>query len=574
MKTKIYLLLMLGMIFLFSCSDNDSYEAGLGISNVILPNVTEESRGTEITIKGNGFSDDDVLALSSVSSGTEKSLFLETRAVTDSTITVLYPITATKDYYGVVLVRKNRMRRLGIIYSVLGKMPDENLRNAISELYPNLFVGDRILGSAKEISFKDGALDISGKKISSLDGLEYFPTITNLNCSDNNISEIPKAILSKLVNLTAENTGLKTLVLGTKDAPNQSMVSLNVDGNTNLTDIDLYYTYAITQFSAQNCGLVNLDVRNYHSIYGGCLNYNGNDFKFTFTDNTDKTRTLKLESWWMDSYYAHSGSVVDALNKGVTVECYDWLHNYGGHYYSNGNYQKTMTKYAEIPDANLRNALKSLVPDVFNGDNVITQAALVSQTLKKLGTLDLSNKGIKSLEGLQYFCGYKTLILDGNNLGNVELSRYVISTSYTESDVDEKGVQHVSAKNAGLTKFVAGDQYTLYTLDLSNNSDLTYIDISRCRGLTDFNALGCNLEYLDLRELADQYTRLTCDANRVKFTFASDTSKSRKLLGEEWWIDGNWSGENPCMTAKNKGVRIDCYDYLDTNKNVITKSYN
>lgn len=65
-------------------------------------------------------------------------------------------------------------------------------------------------------------------------------------------------------------------------------------------------------------------------------------------------------------------------------------------------------KYGEIPDINLRNALKALVPDVFDGDKVLTVAALNTEYFKNNTTLDLSNKGITNLEGLQYFCGYKT----------------------------------------------------------------------------------------------------------------------------------------------------------------------
>ena len=87
-----------------------------------------------------------------------------------------------------------------------------------------------------------------------------------------------------------------------------------------------------------------------------------------------------MESWWMDSYYSNSGSIVDAINNGVTVEGYDWMHDYpdgnNNYYYSYGKYQKTMKKYGEIPDTNLRNALKALVPDVFDGDKVLTVAAL------------------------------------------------------------------------------------------------------------------------------------------------------------------------------------------------------
>ena len=60
-----------------------------------------------------------------------------------------------------------------------------------------------------------------------------------------------------------------------------------------------------------------------------------------------------MESWWMDSYYSNSGSIVDAINNGVTVEGYDWMHDYpdgnNNYYYSYGKYQKTMKSTEKFP---------------------------------------------------------------------------------------------------------------------------------------------------------------------------------------------------------------------------------
>ena len=61
MKTHFYILLMLGMVFLLGCED-EKLGTDLGVTNVVLPDISEESLGTEITIQGNGFIDCDVLA--------------------------------------------------------------------------------------------------------------------------------------------------------------------------------------------------------------------------------------------------------------------------------------------------------------------------------------------------------------------------------------------------------------------------------------------------------------------------------------------------------------------------------
>ena len=92
---------------------------------------------------------------------------METREVQSDHITVLYPSTATKDSYGLVLVRGSKMRTLGVINSTVGVMPDENLRNALSALFPDIFKGEKISSSAKYVTFTDGTL-ISAIKISLL----------------------------------------------------------------------------------------------------------------------------------------------------------------------------------------------------------------------------------------------------------------------------------------------------------------------------------------------------------------------------------------------------------------------
>ena len=577
------LVLVLGVTALAACKE-ETLGPDLGVTNVVLPDISEKSLGTEVTIRGNGFIDCDELILAPVSGGTGDVFHLETREVTPDYITVFYPANATADSYGLVLQRGSKIRSLGVLNNIVGIMPDANLRNYLAELHPSIFKGDKIVSSAKHVNFAGGLLDITGKGVASLEGLQHFENITRLTCSDNDIKEIPSEMLYRLTELTACNTGLTTLKLGTQARPNTTLVGINIDGSNKLDSVDLYYCYKIERFSAARCALTYLDVRNHHSIYGGCLNYNGNDFKFTFSDDTGKERLLKMESWWMDSYYYSTGSVVEAIEKGVTVEGYDWLHDYpdgnGTYYYSYGKYQKTMRKYGEIPDANLRNALKALVPDLFENDKVLTVKALNSDYFKNNTTLDLSNKGIKNLEGLQYFCGYKHLILDGNNLGDVELSKYAVSTSYTAGPVDERGIESVSIRNANLTRLVSGDQYMMRNVDVSGNAQLTHLDLGRCKFLKTLDATGCPLQYLDIRNMAGGWSELGyssghVDANQVKFDFTNDGSITRRLLVEEWWMDSPWiNGSNACTTAKDKGVRVERYEYTGYNKDKLLSSFN
>ncbi len=92
MKTHFYILLMLGMVFLLGCED-EKLGTDLGVTNVVLPDISEESLGTEITIQGNGFIDCDVLALSPLSGGTTAHLHGNQRSI-------LRPYYGTLPLYG------------------------------------------------------------------------------------------------------------------------------------------------------------------------------------------------------------------------------------------------------------------------------------------------------------------------------------------------------------------------------------------------------------------------------------------------------------------------------------------
>ena len=171
------------------------------------------------------------------------------------------------------------------------------------------------------------------------------------------------------------------------------------------------------------------------------------------------------------------------------------------------------------------------------------------------------------------------LTYGGDNI-TTEAGTYVITLKlYTAGPVDEKGIQTFSAKNAGLTKFISGDQYMITSIDVSNNPGLAYLDINRCKSITSLNASGCPLTYVDLRNLAGTYSVLgysggAVDASKVQFSFTDSSSTQRKLLVEEWWMDSPWNGTSPCITAKNQGVRIERYEYIGYDKDKMLSSFN
>ena len=85
-----------------------------------------------------------------------------------------------------------------------------------------------------------------GRRLYSLQGIEYFTSLTDLDCSENEIGELDLSKNTELVNLecwanqltsldTSKNTKLKKLC-----CDNNALTSLNIQGNTELTRLDCY----------------------------------------------------------------------------------------------------------------------------------------------------------------------------------------------------------------------------------------------------------------------------------------------------------------------------------------------
>ncbi|MEM5768851.1 MAG: hypothetical protein AAGU32_11285, partial [Bacillota bacterium] len=105
------------------------------------------------------------------------------------------------------------------------------------------------------------SLNVSGKNISSLAGIEYFTALTSLNCSDNYLESLDVSNNTALTSLNcgfnqltsldvSGNTALTSLNCGYNQIP-----SLDVSNNTNLTWLDCKYNYmpdesAVTGFDA------------------------------------------------------------------------------------------------------------------------------------------------------------------------------------------------------------------------------------------------------------------------------------------------------------------------------------
>ncbi len=96
--------------------------------------------------------------------------------------------------------------------------PDANFRSALLNFYPKGYLISSDTGSRTN-------LNVTGKNISNLTGIEYFYQLTQLICPNNNLTSLDVSMLTKLTTLSCFNNKLTSLKMPS------SVQSLNCSGN-------------------------------------------------------------------------------------------------------------------------------------------------------------------------------------------------------------------------------------------------------------------------------------------------------------------------------------------------------
>lgn len=126
-------------------------------------------------------------------------------------------------------------------------IPDDNFRNYIIETYfeKNVKDDDKFTAEmAEKLGDITGVLDISGKKIVNLKGIEHFTGITELDASYNNLQLLDITQLTKLEKINVSYNDLTQFTYGKENAlkeincRNNNLALLSLSGMTSLETLD------------------------------------------------------------------------------------------------------------------------------------------------------------------------------------------------------------------------------------------------------------------------------------------------------------------------------------------------
>ena len=371
--------------------------------------------------------------------------------------------------------------------------------------------------------------------VASLTGIAYFPNLETLDCGYNaltgslDLTSNPKL---KTINLDCNELG-ELIVDGLTE-----LESLSFMGNLNLGSLDLSRNTALKVLDCGECGLTELDLSANTELVE--LYCHGNEL--TTLDLSAQSKLQHLDCYenqlqsldlsnnplltFVDCY----SNQLQTLNLGVQtalLELYcdsnqltsldltrsPWLLDCvvneeanmddGGTYYDYYigsavlRADKTVVIVTEhdgipvdeehFPDAAFR-AYVAANCDT-DHDGWLTDAEREAVTVLYLG-----NKGIASLQGIQYFTELDYLECYRNNLSELDLSAntklsYLCAFGNPLTELD-------LTANTALNMIEMSDTPSLTTLHVAGLPYLDYIDVSRC-GLTELDVTGCPLYYLE-----------------------------------------------------------------------------
>ncbi len=142
--------------------------------------------------------------------------------------------------------------------------------------------------------------------------------------------------------------------------------------------------------------------------------------------------------------------------------------------------------YTKIPDSGFENALIRL-----GYDDVIDQLVL-TDNIKDIVDLDISNSQIADLIGLEDFVSLETLNCRGNYIHSIDLT---YNTKISSLDVQENVLEYLDINSLAL----------LEKLDCKNNSIINISGLSNLSNIRVLDALGNKLSYIAI----DNLTKLT-----------------------------------------------------------------
>ncbi len=392
------------------------------------------------------------------------------------------------------------------------KFADANFKKVLLENTELNTNKDNEIQEKEALAFT-GKINVKGKGLTNLTDLQFFPNITELDCSNNNLTTLNLSKNTKLTAVYCQHNKIKgaETTTATKGQTDEKTIwTLSV--NTELKILDCSYNQLVNIDLSKNTKLENVDCS--HNIELVSLNVaNGNNavLKILNATNTPKLKTILVDEdksqnppkeWKKDENTNYN-------NQNITPNPYIEFTTYLNEMRltMNSNDEDKANVWIDLNKNGVRD----------NGEEVTTFDEEVSyivnkQTIRVYGKITVFNcysGGLTYLnvenspELIELECGYNTL----KSL-NVSKNKKLVKLGCDESELTGLNVD----SNLELTHLKCdGNEFT--SLNITNNSKLKEL---RCE--------NNQLESLDVSK-KPELTLLWCEGNKLKNLNIENNSK-------------------------------------------------
>ena len=479
--------------------------------------------------------------------------------------------------------------------------PDSAFRNYVLE---EIDRDDDELLSEHEINLVN-YINVHYMRISSLQGIEFFPNLNILYCQDNQLDSIDISQNTALVELYCYNNNLSSLDVSNNPRLRElccysnSLTSLDVSHNSNLqelscfdnqiSNLDVSYNPDLYRLSCGgNCmGVLNISNTPYLiKVYeeGTLQSYGSNDYSGYFDDRycmlgfDYNVGIITDPNLVIDGVVINGESFPDKNFRQYVFDNIDVDHN---GYLSNDERNSVTEIDLSLSDQYLRGlwshpASSDEVVSCMTGIELFPELASLNIAGNRVSSINLSNN-----TNLRSFCCSGNYLSELDVSHNLELTNLVCDQNYlTELDLSSNTkLQRLICSGVSYNENIPWGNY-LTELNLSNNSDLTYLD---CREncLTELN-LDNNTLLEKLYCDHNQLTNLCIDCNEYinQLSCAGNSISQINISHNPDLICAYTGSRNSYVTATNENIieylyrSGDVYKYMYLDANTIINLQN
>jgi surface protein len=353
-------------------------------------------------------------------------------------------------------------------------------------------------------------LNCAGNNLNNLN-VDNNISLTSLSCSNNNLNVLNVDNNTALTTLACSTNSLSNLnvdnntLLTYFECAANNLTSLNVSNNTALTWLNFYQNSITSVNLVNNINLIIVAVSSNDLSSLNVKNGNNTSISSLYADDNPNLTCIEVDD---AVYSATNWSNIDPQTS-FSEDC---------------NPPVTL-----IPDTNFEQAL---IDSGIDSDGAINGQVFTSD-VSGLASLDVSNKNISNLTGIEDFIGLTELRCNDNSLTALNIAN---NTALTTLDCYNNSLSALNVEvNVALLELTSHHN-NYNTLDVSNNalltklycgsSNLTSLDISNNTALADFSCSSSSLNNLDVSNNT-LLTTLVCGANNLSSLDVSNNADLR-----------------------------------------------